>query len=476
MNGNRREFVTAAGATVAGSLIAQRARGANNRIALGFIGVGVMGQVDLTLAMRQPEVQVAAICDVYQPNLETAVAAARRQGHDPKSYKDFRDLLANQAIDAVCIAAPDHWHALMTVEACKAGKDVYVEKPACSYIDEAPKMVEAARKYKRVVQGGTQSRSSGHMQAIRDLIASGELGQVNVVHVWDTSLEPQDGIGNPPDREPPPGLDWNLWVGPAPMKPFNQNRFQTYRGLYSAFHYFWDYSGGQVSDRGVHLIDLVHMAFGEPAPTSAASYGSKKYLKDNRDVPDTQICLYEFPDFLMVYEHRWSNGQSMTGRGSGILVHGSKGTLSFGRPPVYQIYPEPQPVLAAVNPLGTMPPASDRVPILAALGGAGGAEGAKLAINMLRAGPAEAPRPSIDRFYEPGKSHWENFLECVRTRKKPIADIEGMARSTVTCLLGNVALRGRMRVDYEPATWASSQKEARQWMAYHYREPWKLEV
>lgn len=476
MDTNRRDFVAAAGATLASSVLARRVKGANDRIAVGFIGVGIMGQVDLALAMRHPELQVAAVCDVYQPNLEKAVATAQKGGHQPKFFKDFRDLLAEKSIDAVCIATPDHWHALMTVEACKAGKDVYVEKPACTHVDEAPKMVEAARKYNRVVQGGTQSRSAGHMHAIRELLASGELGEVTFARVWDYSLEPPEGLGNPPDGGPPAGLDWNMWLGPAPMRPFNQNRFETYRGLYSAFHYFWDYSGGQITDRGVHLIDLLQMAFNETAPRAAASFGTKKYLKDNREVPDTQVCIYEYPEFLMAYEHRWANAQSMFGRSSGILVHGSKGTLCFGRPPAYQIYAEQEPVLAPVNLVGTMPPAAARVPILGSLGGADGAEGAQFAIASLRAVPAEAPKPAVNRSFEPTQSHWANFLQCVRSRQRPIADIEYAARSAVTCLLGNVALRGRIRVEYDPKTWTSPQKEARSWMASKYRAPWKLEV
>lgn len=479
MDTSRREFAVAAAATLAGSMLTGKLNGANDRIALGFIGVGVMGRVNLGLAMKLPGVQVTAICDVYQQNIEKAVAMARKEGHQPKSFKDFRDVLADKSIDAVCISAPDHWHALMTVEACKAGKDVYVEKPACEFIGEAPKMIQAARKYNRVVQGGTAGRSAGQMPAIGELLASGELGEITFVRAWDYALEPPEGIGKPPDSAPPPGLDWDLWLGPAPLRPFNQNRFQAQRGQWSAFRYYWDYAGGRVTDNGIHLIDLVHMAFNETAPTVAMSLSTRKYLKDSRETPDTQICFYEYPEFIMVYEHRYANAQSMIGRNSGILVYGSKGTLSFSRAPGYQIYPEREPVLAPVNAVGTLLPLPpERVALLGFLGGARGAAQEEIAKfgAFLGAGPAEAPKPSVNRSFQPTQSHWANFLECMRTRQKPVGDIEYVTRSTVTALLGNVALRSKLRVDYDPKNWTSPQKEARALMAYKYRAPWKLEV
>lgn len=477
MDTNRREFVVAAGSALATSIFTANLKGANDRIAMGFIGVGVMGQINLDLAMKQPGVQIAAICDVYRPNLESAVAAAAKEGHQPRSYKDFRDLLADKSIDAVCISAPDHWHALMTVEACKAGKDVYVEKPACTFVDEAPRMVEAARKYNRVVQGGTQSRSAGHMPAIREILASGQLGAITFVRVWDYSLEPREGIGNPPDSAPPKGLDWDMWLGPAPKRPFNQNRFQTQRGVWSSFRYYWDYAGGRVTDTGVHLIDLVQMAFQEAAPTAVTSLGAKTYLKDSRDSPDTQICTYQYPEFLMAYELRYGNAQSMIGRGSGIMIFGSKGTLCFGRPPAYQIYPEQIPVLAPINTVGTMPPLTpDHKAMLESLGGMRVPKETLAEFSFLKTGPAETPAPSVVVSLEPTQSHWADFIQCIRTRQKPVGDIEYVARSSVTGLLGNVALLAKIRVDWDPKTWTSPQKEARALMAYKYRAPWKLEV
>src|SRR5581483_9206884 len=221
----RRDFLTATGAALTTSLFTGNAKGANDRISAAFIGVGRMGQSNLGFAMKQPGLQVAAICDVYQPNLERAVAAARKGGHQPREVKDFREILADKSIDVVNISTPDHWHAYITIEACKAGKDVYVEKPVCVAIEEGEKMVQAARKYGRVVQAGTMQRSALHFQKACELVRSGALGKVDFVRTWNYGSMPPEGIGNPPDEKPPAGLDWDMWLGPAPEHQYNRNRF-----------------------------------------------------------------------------------------------------------------------------------------------------------------------------------------------------------------------------------------------------------
>ena len=173
MNIPRRDLLSGAAAAFTTSLFTGRVRGANDRIAVGFIGLGAMGSGNLGYAMKVPEAQPVALCDVYQPHLERAEAAARKGGYEIKGVKDFREILADKSIDAVCISTPDHWHAYMEVEACKAGKDVYVEKPACVYVDEGQKMVEAARKYKRIVQAGTMQRSGGYFRKAAEIVQSG---------------------------------------------------------------------------------------------------------------------------------------------------------------------------------------------------------------------------------------------------------------------------------------------------------------
>ncbi len=187
-----------------------------------------MGTDNLTAAMAQSGVRVGAVCDVYQPHLERAAAVAKRTGNTPKETADFREVLADRSIDAVCISTPDHWHPYMTVEACKAGKDVYVEKPACVSIDDGWPMVEAARKHQRVVQAGTWQRSGQHFQKACEMVRDGTLGKVTMCKTWIYSNQPREGIGNPPSSAVPAGLNWEMWQGPAPARPFNPNRFGVY--------------------------------------------------------------------------------------------------------------------------------------------------------------------------------------------------------------------------------------------------------
>ena len=213
----RRDFLKAAGAAaLTSSIFTGNLKGANDKVNIGFIGVGQMGSGNIGYAAKVPGFQITAVCDVYQPTLERAQAQAKRLGFEGvKAVKDFREILADKSIDAVCISTPDHWHPYMTVEACKAGKDVYVEKPSFVFIDEGPKMVEAARKYKRVVQAGTMQRSGKFFQKAREIVKSGELGEMTFCRTFQAGTTKKEGWGNPPDTDPPKGLDWDLWLGPG---------------------------------------------------------------------------------------------------------------------------------------------------------------------------------------------------------------------------------------------------------------------
>jgi predicted dehydrogenase len=420
----RREVLKAAGAGLTTSLFSGRMRGANDRITLAFLGVGGMGNYNLTLAMRQPQVAVVGLCDVYQTNLERSVATAIAGGHQPKAVKDFREVLADKSVDAVCICTPDHWHALMTVEACKAGKDVWVEKPVCATVEEGRKMVLAARKYSRVVQSGTMQRSGDVFQKATELIRSGRLGKITFCRTWNYGLMDEKGMGNPPDSDPPPGLDWDMWLGPAPLRPYNKNRCMF------NFRWFWDYAGGMMTDWGVHWMDIVQMAFNETMPAAITALGGIYYLKDNRETPDTLLVTYEYPGFLATYEWRAGNAESMFKQGGGILFHGTRGTLFVTRN-LYKVTPEK---------------GSDLEPV------------------------------EEQRINDAHLAHWANFLECIRTRQKPVSDIETGYRSTATCLLGNAALRSRMRVAWDPHKETTLQGEARPYLTREYRAPWKLAV
>jgi len=435
---DRRDFLKSAAAVFTTSIFTGNVHGANDRIRVAFIGMGRMGTDSMETALKLPNVEVPVLCDVYQPNLEKAVAVSGR-GPDgtpdarpkAKGITDFREILHDKSIDAVNISTPDHWHAYMTVEACKNGKDVYVEKPICVVVEEGRKMVQAARKYDRVVQVGTWQRSGEHFQKAAEMVSSGQLGKVTFVRTWNYGHQKAEGIGNPPDSSPPPDLDWNMWLGPAPQREFNKNRFGVDPHQYSFFRYFWDYAGGMMTDWGIHLLDIVQMAFHEIEPTTIASLGGKFYLQDNRETPDTLQVTYEYPNgMIATYENRETNAQSMFNHGYGILFHGTEGTLFVDRAG-YQLIPEKGSSLEA----------------------------------------AEAHR-SNDSLLE----HWQNFLDCVKTRKRPVSDIEIGHRSTTTALLGNVSLRSKLRIDWDEQHETTQQPEARPLLKREYREPWKLEV
>ncbi len=426
MISGRREFLYTAGA----SLLADKAVAANDRISLGFVGVGVMGSENLKAAIQQPGVAVGAVCDVYQPHLERAGALARRAGHQPKETGDFREILADRSIDAICISTPDHWHPYITVEACKAGKDVYVEKPAGVAVDEGRMMVAAARKYNRVVQAGTWQRSGAHFQKACELIRGGELGKISFCRTWIYSNQKPAGIGAPPDKAAPQDLNWDLWLGPAPRREFNPNRFGVYPDAYSYFRFFWDYAGGQLTDSGVHMLDVVHMALGEPMPLAISALGGKYWFRDDTETPDTMQVTYEYPGFLASWEHRSNNTENQPGRLMGATFHGTRGTLYVDRT-LFRVTPE---------------------------------KGSDLQATEMK------------READPHPLHWANFIESVRTRRKPNSDIETCHRSSAACILGNVSLRARMRLDWDEAGQTVRQAEARPLLHREYRSPWKLEL
>jgi predicted dehydrogenase len=443
---NRRDlFRSAAAAALTANIFTGKVKGANDKINAAFIGMGKMGRSNLHFAMRQENVAPVAVCDIYQRNLDWAVRDSKDQA---KPYRDFREVLADKSIDIVCISTPDHWHPYMTVEACKAGKDVYVEKPICCVVDEGVKMVQAARKYNRVVQAGTMQRSAKHFQQAVEIVRNGDLGDITFVRTWNYGNGDPQGWGNPPDTDPPEGLDWDMWLGPAPKRTFNENRFgvDPKDRYFSNFRWFWDYAGGWMTDWGIHWLDIVQMAFKEEVPTEITALGGKLYVKDNTETPDTLQVTYLYPSgFVATYERRSGNGQSMFDKGGGILFCGSKGTMFLDRGG-YKIVPETRmkqpPEMANGRPV--------REPMTAA------AE-----VKSTDSGNA---------------NHWANFLECVRTRQKPISDIETCQRSTSTCLLGNVAYRSKLKLDWDAKKWTTQQAEARKFLTREYRKPWKLEV
>jgi predicted dehydrogenase len=435
---NRRDFFKRAAVGTAGvSLAMSGARtgsvlGANDRIRLGLIGCGRQGVSDMQYFMKQG-VEVAAVCDVYEPNLQKGLEAA---GGKAKALEDFRQVLDEKEIDAVIVATPDHWHALPTVMACQAGKDVYVEKPVCVAVEEGKKMVEAARKHKRIVQVGLWQRSNLHFQKAAQLVQDGLIGKVSFVRTWNYSNTYPDGIGNPPDSDPPPGLDWDMWLGPAPKVAFNWNRFGV-GDRWSTFRYFYDYANGWPGDWGVHLLDIVQWAMRVDGPHTITASGRKFYLKDNSDTPDTLQITLEYPDFVATYENRLCNKGAMEKRGYGIEIHGTDGTIFVDREG-FQVFPEGEEV-----------------------------EGKRV---------AKTAEMKMERADDGLENHVANMLECMRNRKLPQSDIEFGYHSTTTCLLGNVALRSKERLEWDVASQRLSKGSpaAQKLLGRDYRAPWKL--
>lgn len=439
---SRREFIKRAAVGAVGAALVSVPRnvfGANERIRVAGVGTGRQGTYDLQDFSRQPEVEIVAVCDVYQPNLQQSLG---RVGHNkPQTYSDYRRVLDRKDIDVVVVGTPDHWHPLVTVEACKAGKDVYVEKPLSHTIDEGKLMVEAARKYQRVVQVGTQQRSGLHFQEAAHLIQQGYIGKVSFVRTWNYSNQYPEGIGNPPDSAPPAGLDWNFWQGPAPEHAFNPNRFGVYPHAWSTFRYFWDYAGGVMTDWGVHLMDIVQMAMQVEGPEAIAAMGGRFFISDNAETPDTLQVTYRYPNFVAVYENRWSNANSMEdpNRGYGMEFHGTNGTLFIDRGG-FEVYPEKRLEGKKVVDVGA-------------------------AMKMTRVNDAH-------------RDHVRNFLDCVKSRERPVSDVEIGHRSTSVCLLGNVAFRSGQRIEWDVASQRPKEDntEVERLLTRHYRAPWKLEV
>jgi predicted dehydrogenase len=437
---NRRDFIRRAAVGTAGASLAMcgastgSVLGANDRIRLGLIGCGRQGVDNMRHFMEQG-VEVSAVCDVYEPNLKKGLQAA---GGKAKALKDFRQVLDDKEIDAVIVATPDHWHALATVMACQAGKDVYVEKPICVAVEEGKKMVDAARKYKRVAQVGLWQRSNAHFQKAVQLVQDGLIGKVSFVRTWNYSNNYPDGIGNPPDCDPPAGLDWDMWLGPAPKVPFNWNRFGV-GDRWSTFRYFYDYANGWPGDWMVHLMDIVQWAMRVDGPHTITALGRKFYLKDNSDTPDTLQITLEYPDFVATYENRLCNESAMDKHDYGIQFYGTDGTMFVDREG-FQVLPESAEV------------ESRRV-----------AKTAEMKMEIADEGLA---------------NHVANMLDCMKTRKLPQSDIEYGYHSTSTCLLGNVALRSKERLEWDVASQKLSKGSpaAQKLLSREYRAPWKLVV
>jgi predicted dehydrogenase len=449
---SRRGFLQTGAAVALSAASWNRVWGANERIGLGVIGYGLIGRIHTRNFKAQPDVQIVGLAETYRPRLEAGAALI---GGNVTQYRDFRRLLENKDIDAVLVATPDHWHALMTMMACAAGKDVYVEKPLTLFVQEGRWMVETAKRYKRVVQVGTQQRSGPHYLRARDLIRSGRLGKlVSVQCSFFRNVSP--GLGAPPDQDPPADLDWDMWLGPAPQRPYNPNR-----GIYH-FRWFWDYSGGQMTNLGQHSLDTVHHFTDVKGPTAVTSCGGRFFLQDNCEVPDLQDTIIEYPGFHTVCQYReCTAGAAQTGMG-GVIFHGNKATMNVGREG-YEIVPDRK-----ENPVNTMARIIGGHPI---------------------GGPQPVPEPEGQHYWtEAAKDtsgdwkaqyvlHARNFLDCIKSRQEPNTDLESGHRVATVCHLANLSLRTGRKIRWDAdKEEIIGDPEASEMLVRPYRKPWDAEL
>lgn len=428
----RRQFikqvaVTAAAITTTSSFSAQRVRGANERVNVALIGCGGRGKAVAKLMREVPNVDFVAVCDVYDPRTDEAKEWA---GPQCKPFRDFRKILELKQVDAVLIATPDHWHAIPAVLACQAEKDVYLEKPVGHNIREGRLVADAVRKYRRVVEIGIQHRSAPHYRQVQEIIKSGVLGPIHFVRIWNFVNMHPNGIGKAENSDPPPGADWDFFLGPAPYVPFNKNRFvNTYR-------WFWDYGGGLVTDFGVHRFDSMHQVMGVDAPRAVSASGGRFAINDGAETPDVIQVTYEYPGFVMSYEatllnslgaglrtpgKKYYQAKGEWDRPHGEAFYGSNGTL-FSDRLGYEIFPE---LKVTSGP---------------------GAVGRNVQIEGYRAERRDVA--GTDRT----DLHVKDFIECVRTRRKPVADAEAGHRASAVAHLGNIAYRTGRKLRWDAGT------------------------
>jgi predicted dehydrogenase len=391
---NRRTFLGTAALMAASRRLAPAAS-PNDRVRLAVIGVRSRG-ADLARGFAaNKNAEVVALCDVDARVVGRPVKSLEdASGKAPRTESDFRRLLDDKTIDAVAIATPDHWHALIAVMACQAGKDVYVEKPASHNLVEGRRMVEAARRYQRTVQLGTQRRSA---EVVKDAVAfvrSGGIGKVGLARAWIHQKRVNIGHGKP--GPVPPEVDYAMWQGPAPDRPFMENRF------HYNWHWFWNWGTGELGNNGIHGVDVARWGLGVDAPRCVSSGGGKYVFDDDQEVPDTQIVTWEFANAALVWEHRMWSTHGLEGSGFGIGFYGDQGTVLIDEKR-WTVVDGPKDA-----------------------GGGGGADSQG--------------------------AHFANFLECVRTRQAPNAEIEVGHLSTRLCHLGNIAQRVGRKLTFDAAT------------------------
>ncbi|HMJ65230.1 MAG TPA: Gfo/Idh/MocA family oxidoreductase [Candidatus Binatia bacterium] len=426
---NRRKFIqqtaTALAATSTLGLPARsRAAGANERVVIGVIGPGGMGSNLLNSFVEQKDVEIAYVCDADSNRMGKAAQTVEKKfGKAPKQEKDMRRVFEDKAVDAVIIATPDHWHAPATILACEAGKHVYVEKPCSHNLREGRLMVEAARRNKRVVQTGTQTRSAEHAIRAAELLANGAIGDVLVAKAWNSQLRSTIERAKPTD--PPAHLDFDLWLGPTPPVPYQSNL------LHSIWRWWYAFGTGDMGNDGVHDIDIARWGLGvKTHPSKITAIGGKYFFDDDQQFPDTQYVLFEYPSAgisgrpkQLIFEQRIWSPYVQEGHENGNAFYGTKGMLIFGKGKGWELF-----------------------------------------------GPRNEPKEKMSgRPNDTG--HHRNFLQCIKDGKHPNADIEIGHLSASLCHLGNIATRVGRVLHFDPEKeQLLNDSEAAQLLRRQYRE------
>ena len=414
-NVSRRDFLrntakTAAGAAIGAgaartahagvykSIFPQTVLGANEKINIGFVGLGTMGFGNVRFSALTEQFNYVHFCDLNPDFLDRANSFLEgSEMPKAKEHTYFEEFIGSPDIDAVCVATPDHWHAIPTMMACDAGKDVYCEKPLGTTIAEGLAMVAKAKETGRIVQSGMIQRSTPHIQEAVTLIKEGYLGKVARADTWINDAETTETIGNPPDEEAPEWLDWERYLGWTPKVPYNQNRY------IRNFRWFLDYSGGKMTDWGVHLMDIVMWALDkdEEWPSRVSAMGGKFILEDNRTTPDQLDVLYQFDDLIMSFSNRVCNDYAPYGGREDSPIQGRHGMIFFGDKGTLILSREGYEII----PVGRQPEGYAKT----------------------------AKGSTVEGMYGP---HWQNFADCIRDRKEPISSINRCHHTSTVCHMG----------------------------------------
>jgi predicted dehydrogenase len=421
----RRWFLGAAAAAAP----AIRATAASDKVNLAIMGVRGRGRALAGVFSKLPDVHISTFCEVDPRVLKPALAVLEQAGRPaPKIEPDLRRVLDDKSVDAIVVAAPDHWHGPATIFACQAGKDVYVEKPASHNLREGRLMVDAARRHKRIVQVGVQGRSRPHVIEAIEYVRSGRIGKVLAAKAWDVQL--RDNIGHQADAPIPPGVDYEAWTGPARLLPFNENRF------HYKWHWNWNYGTGDIGNDGIHQIDMARWALDVGAPLGAAGSAAKLFFDDDQQTPDTANITFRYPDNkTLIFEMRIWAPYGMEGVDNGVAVYGSDAMVHIGRwnrAAGWRVF----------DAKGKMAEQHDEK------SSEGGGEGR-------------------------GDGHARDFIDCIRSRKAPRADIAVGHASTVHVHLANIVARTGRHVRFDPQSESiAGDAEASRLLRREYRQHW----